>query len=170
MMTEEVSVEVQEKRKSIAERLDRFSFKQLEEVEYLLSTYEKTETTGRNGELPMHFYGRLTGLKRLDTDQVEMGLGIQNLNTYGVAQGGALYTLADVTIGFMVLDRLAEGQKVLTLEMKVNFIKKGSGARLIATPVVLSWGKTIVVAECAITDEAGEIVAKAFGTFFVTQP
>ena len=59
-----------------------------------------------------------------------MGLGPHNLNTYGVAQGGALYTLADVSIGFLILSDVSEGQKVLTLEMKMNFIKKGAGAYL----------------------------------------
>ena len=98
-----------------------------------------------------------------------MTLGPHNVNTYGVAQGGSLYTLADVAIGFMILKRLEDDQKVFTLEMKMNFIKKGAGAYLTATPTILRWGKTTVVAECTIEDSEGELVAKALGTFYVAR-
>ena len=53
-----------------------------------------------------------------------MGLSKQNVNTYGVTQGGSIYTLADVTIEFMNLNQPIEGQNVFTLEMKVDFIKR----------------------------------------------
>ena len=151
----------------IVEQLDKLSPKELEEINYFISTYKKSPTVGQIGNVPMHFFGRLAGLRQLAENQVEMSLGIQNVNTYGVAQGGSIYTLADVTIGFMILNQLVEGQKVFTLEMKVNFITKGVGTRLIATPSILRWGKTTVVAECTIEDDNGNLVAKALGTFYV---
>lgn len=151
----------------IVEQLDRLSQIELEEINYFVSTYKKSPTVGQSGKVPMHFFGRLVGLRQLAENQVEMSLGIHNVNTYGVAQGGSIYTLADVTIGFMILNQLIEGQKVFTLEMKVNFITKGVGTRLIATPTILRLGRTTVVAECTIEDEDGNLVAKALGTFYV---
>jgi uncharacterized protein (TIGR00369 family) len=98
-----------------------------------------------------------------------MRLGLQNGNTYGVAQGGAIYTLADVAIGFSILKEVSKEEKVFTLELKMNFIEKGEGARLIAEPVILRQGKSTVVAECNITDETGKLVAKALGTFYIAR-
>lgn len=152
---------------TIASKLDGLSLKQLEEVDYLLSAYMDLSEPQEGNKASMHLYGRLTGLKQLEGDQVVMSLGLHNVNTYGVAQGGSLYTLADVAIGFMILRRLSENQKVFTLEMKMNFIKKGSGSQLIALPTIVRWGKTTIVAECTIEDSEGDIVAKALGTFYV---
>ncbi|MGN7385404.1 PaaI family thioesterase [Sporosarcina sp. SAFN-015] len=152
---------------TIASKLDGLSIKQLEEVDYLLSAYMDLSEPQEGNKASMHLYGRLTGLKQLEEDQVEMSLGPHNVNTYGVAQGGSLYTLADVAIGFMILRRLSENQKVFTLEMKMNFIKKGSGSQLLALPSIVRWGKTTIVAECTIEDSEGDIVAKALGTFYV---
>ncbi|MCG7344083.1 PaaI family thioesterase [Sporosarcina sp. ACRSL] len=166
-METETTNNIEQSKMKIASKLDGLSLKQLEEVDYLLSTYKELIEAPQRDKAPMHLYGRLTGLKKLEEDQVEMTLGPHNVNTYGVAQGGSLYTLADVAIGFMILRRLSEDQKVFTLEMKMNFIKKGAGAQLIAIPTIIRWGKTTIVAECTIEDSEGDIVAKALGTFYI---
>lgn len=158
---------MEKRKKLIMDQLNDLSTSELDEVNYFLSSYKKSPINGQSGNVPMHFFGRLAGLGQLDENQVEMSLGIQNVNTYGVAQGGSIYTLADVTIGFMILNQLGEGQKVFTLEMKVNFIRKGTGKRLIATPSILRQGGTTVVAECIIEDDDGNLVAKALGTFYI---
>ncbi|PIC64908.1 hypothetical protein CSV79_04620 [Sporosarcina sp. P13] len=159
---------VQAAKEIIQMKLDTFSLQELEEINYILATYEKTTKASADKEVPMHFFGRLAGLTRLDGYKVEMDLGLHNVNTYGVAQGGAIFTLADVAIGFMLLEELSEGQKVFTLELKINFIKKGKGVRLLASPTIISVGKTIVVAECSVEDEFGVTVAKALGTFYLS--
>ncbi|MGW6300711.1 PaaI family thioesterase [Peribacillus butanolivorans] len=74
-----------------------------------------------------------------------MTLGDFNTNTFGVTQGGAIYTLADVVIGYRILDQLKEKQKGFTLEMKMNFIKKGKGEKLAAKTEVIHWGRKTVV-------------------------
>jgi uncharacterized protein (TIGR00369 family) len=158
--------DIQLKREIIQQKMNAFSLHQLEEVNYILYKYAEVSEASACNEIPMHFFGRLAGLTRKDAYKVEMDLGLHNVNTYGVAQGGSIFTLADVAIGFMILVKLSEGQKVFTLELKVNFIKKGMGSHLIASPTIVTMGKTIVVAECTIEDESGVIVAKAFGTFF----
>ena len=158
---------MEQRKKLIMEQLEGLSAKELEEVHYFLSSYKNSPTAEPERHVPMHFFGRLAGLRQLDNNQVEMNLGMHNLNTYGVAQGGAIYTLADVSIGFMLLNQVETGKKVFTLELKVNFIRKGEGKRLIASPTVLNMGRKTVVAECAIEDEEGNLVAKALGTFYI---
>lgn len=158
---------MEERKNLIMEQLNDLTADELEEVHYFLSTYKNLSAAEAKGNVAMHFFGRLAGLRQLDNNQVEMNLGIHNLNTYGVAQGGAIYTLADVSIGFMLINQVETGKKVLTLELKVNFIRKGEGKRLIATPTVLSMSRKTAVAECAVEDEEGNLVAKALGTFYL---
>lgn len=154
-------------RQGIERNLEDLSYEEMVEVDYFLSSYKKSPTSGQHGHVPMHFFGRFLGLTQLANDKIAMKLGLQNENTYGVAQGGSLYTLADVAIGFMILNKLSESQKVFTLEMKVNFIKKGEGSQLIASPSIIRWGERTVVSECTIEDAEGDVVAKALGTFYV---
>ncbi|WP_416145429.1 PaaI family thioesterase [Planococcus koreensis] len=142
--------------------------KELDEVAYVLSLYGESSRVSRPDIVPMHFLGRFLGIEQHADGTAEMKLGAQNENTYGVAQGGAVYTLADVAIGFSILKTLEEGEKVFTLELKVNFIEKGQGAHLLAVPVILRRGRSTVAAECTVTDDNGTLVAKALGTFYIS--
>jgi uncharacterized protein (TIGR00369 family) len=151
----------------IQQQLKTFNNKELSQVSYLLSLYQESDVNHHPASVPMHFLGRFLGIKQMSDGTTEMKLGIQNENTYGVAQGGSIYTLADIAIGFSILKNLAEGEKVFTLELKVNFIEKGQGSRLIANPSILRQGKNTVVSECSITDEKGKLIAKALGTFYI---
>lgn len=149
-------------------RLAALDEKELDEVAYVLSLYGDSSRGQRPDAVPMHFLGRFLGIEQHGDGTAEMTLGAQNENTYGVAQGGAIYTLADVAIGFSILKTLAEGEKVFTLELKVNFIEKGQGAHLLAAPVILRRGRSTVAAECTVTDDSGTLVAKALGTFYIS--
>ncbi|MGK7376707.1 PaaI family thioesterase [Planococcus sp. 1R117A] len=158
-----------EQLKSIQKKLNSLKDHELNEMAHILSLYQEQEISQDHpNAVPMHFLGRFLGISQNQDGTSEMKLGLQNANTYGVAQGGAIYTLADVAIGFSILQDVEEGQKVLTLELKVNFIEKGQGSRLIASPIILRRGKSTVVSECAVTDEQGKLVAKALGTFYIT--
>lgn len=148
--------------------LDMLNPTELEQAAYLLSILRGAQAGSDSNAVPMHMLGRFLGMVQNQDGTTEMALGFQNENTYGVAQGGSIYTLADVAIGFSILQNLTAEEKVFTLELKVNFIEKGQGARLIATPVILRQGRTTVVSECAIHDDSGKLVAKALGTFYIS--
>lgn len=153
----------------IQQQVEALNEKELTEVAHLLSLYSESSRTLHPDAVPMHFLGRFLGITQHADGKAEMELGLQNENTYGVAQGGAIYTLADVAIGFNILKNLAQEEKVFTLELKVNFIEKGQGDRLIAVPVILRQGRSTVVCECTVSDEKGTLVAKALGTFYISR-
>lgn len=155
--------------KTIETNLKSLSNMELNQISYLLSLYQVSSQNEHTSELPMHFLGRFLGITQNADGTTKMKLGIQNENTYGVAQGGAIYTLCDVAIGFNILKNVKENEKVFTLELKVNFIKKGQGAYLLASPSILYQGRSTVAAECEITDENGNLVAKGLGTFYIAQ-
>ncbi|MRG84825.1 PaaI family thioesterase [Salinibacillus xinjiangensis] len=144
--------------KQIEQRLHHCSEQELSILEHTINALEQTSS--------MHLIGRFLGIKQVD-NQMIMKLGPQNENIYGVAQGGAVYTLADVAIGFHIKERLPENKQVYTLELKVNFLKKGEGEKLIAKPKIVQWGGRIVVSECSVYNEDNEVVAQALGTFYV---
>ncbi|OMP65976.1 PaaI family thioesterase [Domibacillus epiphyticus] len=149
-------------RKSINESLNELTQQELEHIEHIIRSIKRS----KDGDF--HYFGRSLGINIENENRVTMDLGLQNANKYGVAQGGAVYTLADVALGYKIISALAktEERKVLTIELKVNFIKQGKGSKLYADPVILHQGKTTVVGQCMIVDDENDLVAVGLGTFF----
>ena len=158
----------EEKLEVIQQQLAKLNEKELSEVAHVLSLYGESSRTLHPDALPMHFLGRFLGITQHADGTAEMELGLQNENTYGVAQGGAIYTLADVAIGFKILKNLTEEEKVFTLELKVNFIEKGQGSRIARHGRFCCYWSLPVVCECTVVDDKGTLVAKALGTFYIS--
>ena len=89
----------------------------------------------------------------------------KHTNLYNLAHGGALASLADTAMGIACA---TIGNKVVTLDMNMNFIK---GAKpqmgLKGVGKVIHTGRTTMVAEADIIDEDGNLILKARGTFLV---
>lgn len=144
----------------ILEDLETLSNEELLQISHVIEAMKSTKQR-------LHYNGRLLGINLDDNGEMTMTLGMQNANTYGVAQGGALYTLADVAIGFDIMTKIPKDCQVFTLEMKMNYIKPGKGEKLFAKPTINHIGKNTVVADCKIEDENNQVVAIALGTFFL---
>lgn len=155
-------IERQEILANIQNQIEQLSERDLTYINRVVSSLRDSKSDS------MHYFGKFLGLRKKGNDMI-MDLGIQNENTYGIAQGGAIYTLVDVAIGFMIIEKVGEQDQVFTLELKVNFLKKGTGNYLTAKPKVIQQGHRIVVTECGVYDETGELVAKALGTFYVSK-
>ncbi|MBG6210951.1 uncharacterized protein (TIGR00369 family) [Labrenzia sp. EL_126] len=88
----------------------------------------------------------------------------------GIVHGGVLAYLADNAMTFAGGSVLED---VLTLEMKVNYVRPGVGEKLIARASVLSHGRRQAVCRCdvMIADKTGEekICAAAQGTISSTK-
>lgn len=79
----------------------------------------------------------------------------------GFAHGGVLAYLADNAMTFAAGSLLKD---VLTSEMKINYLRPGVGARLIARAQVLSHGRTQAVTRCdifAFSETRGELLCAA---------
>jgi uncharacterized protein (TIGR00369 family) len=139
------------------------SLEELEQVQHVLASFDKAKAER------LHYLGHFLGIELHPDEDAKMHLGMHNGNTYGVTQGGALYAFADIDIGYRIMSKLSEEEKVFTLEMKMNYVKPGQGNMLIAKTDLLHWGRQTVVAQCRIEDESGDLVAHALGTFFVVR-
>ncbi len=91
------------------------------------------------------------------------------MNSWGVAHGGAIMTLLDLTLGMAArsIDMRSNGS--ITVEMKVNFIKAASG-RIQAEGRAMRCGKSLVFCEGEVCDANSDICAKATGTFKLLLP
>jgi uncharacterized protein (TIGR00369 family) len=87
-------------------------------------------------------------------------------NSWSSAHGGVLTSLLDVAMGgaAMTIDSHATG--VVTVNLSVTFLRSGAGA-LVAEGRMMKGGRSLVFCEGEVRDAAGELVAKAVGTFKV---
>ena len=93
----------------------------------------------------------------------------RHLNPNGTVHGGVVYTLVDVSMAEALRTMIEEGERPVTIEIKVNYLEPGRPGTLTSTAQVRKGGKrvTIVEAEVAQDDDDGEIVALATGTYTI---
>lgn len=87
-----------------------------------------------------------------------------------VVHGGVLASLADTAGGFAAFLAAPRGARVLTIELKINFLEGVEHGEIEADARVLRQGKTTSVVDCDVTDQDGRLVSKALMTFAVISP
>ncbi len=95
---------------------------------------------------------------------LEQRLRPELLNSWGVAHGGVVTTLADIALAVAALTLDASARGALTVELNVSFIGPGTGT-LVAEGRCLKAGRSLAFSEGEIRDGEGKLVAKAVGTF-----
>ena len=98
------------------------------------------------------------------TARLEMELGPDLANSWGVAHGGVVMTLADVALAVAALGLDPKAHGAMTIELKVSFLGPARG-RLVAEGRCLKLGSSLAFCEGEVTDAGGALVAKALGTF-----
>ena len=90
-------------------------------------------------------------------------------NSWGVAHGGAVMTLLDLTLGMAArtIDMSSNGS--ITVELKVNFIKAATG-QIKAEGRATRAGKSLVFCEGEVRDSDNNVCAKGTGTFKLLLP
>lgn len=83
---------------------------------------------------------------------------------YGYLHGGAIASLADSAGINAVLTTLKDGEKALTLEMKINYLLPVKDAAVFAESKVIHRGKKSAVADVDVRSVDGQLVAKAIVT------
>lgn len=118
-------------------------------------------------------FNRLLGLQRefCEAGQARMVLETRDelTNNFAATHGGVIMTMLDVAMSSAALSKSGFQQAVVTIDMSTSFIKPGRG-RLVAHGTVVGGGRSVCFCEARIEDEAGDLVAKAMGTFKYVQP
>ena len=84
-------------------------------------------------------------------------------NADGAIQGGLIFTLADFAFAVAVN---SEGLGTVTLNSSINFLRRVSGERLIATTNCRQRGRSTCVYQVDVTDDRGGLVAVMSATGF----
>lgn len=113
-------------------------------------------------------------LLRLKVEDIAEGEAIVSMpviqeihgNIFGVAHGGAIASLADTAMGIVCATL---GKKTVTIDMNINYLHGAThGETIIATAKAIHNGQHTIVIEAEHRNDAGKLLAKARGTFFVT--
>ncbi len=95
-----------------------------------------------------------------DGSVMEMDCGAEHLNLWGIMHGGAVSTLADSSCGTAITQMITGEQKIVTLDLRVQFLKPISSGKLVAYGKVVHKTRRHVLAECEIYHEDKSLVAR----------
>ena len=96
--------------------------------------------------------------------QTEMTVEPRHLNSVGVLQGGALFTLAD--LAFAVASN-SHGVVALACQADMTWFKAVTSGKLTATAEEIARTRKLSTCVVRITDEAGELVAQFKGLAYI---
>ena len=95
---------------------------------------------------------------------VVLQAGTRHFNPMGTVHGGILCDIADAAMGMAFASTLGPDESFTTVELKINFFRPVWEAQLKAEGWVVRRGRNLGYVECEITDEGGQLVAKAAST------
>ncbi len=126
--------------------------------------------TGFTIDIP---YAALLGIHRISETPGSVVVGMtvtpQHMNSWGVAHGGAVMSLLDVTMGMSARSIDPASNGATTVELKTNFIA-GANGDLRAVGHAHRAGRSLVFVEGEVRDADGRLLAKATGTFKLRFP
>ena len=92
------------------------------------------------------------------------------VQAYGVAHGGAITSLADTAVAFALMTLIQPGERVTTVEIKINFLTPVTEGELVGESRVIQKGKRLALAETEVKDQNGKLVAKGLATYMILSP
>ena len=87
-------------------------------------------------------------------------------NSFGIAHGGVIMTLLDFAMGAAARTASNHQLGAITIDMTTSFLRPSLG-KIVVEGTLLKAGKSINYCEAVALNEAGEITAKASGTFML---
>ena len=105
--------------------------------------------------------------------ETRMALAAQHLQHDGIVHGGVVATLADTCLALAALTLVAENERIVTVEFKINYLRATQGQWLRCRGQVIRPGRAVTVSEVEVFvggDDGERLVAKALGTIAVLGP
>lgn len=89
----------------------------------------------------------------------------QLLQSAGLMHGGVIATLCDVAVAVAVVTLTEPHANLVTVELKVNYLKPVKDNEIYACAEIIKKGKKIVVSDVLVIDKYGERYAAALATY-----
>ncbi|BBO70325.1 hypothetical protein DSCA_42550 [Desulfosarcina alkanivorans] len=112
---------------------------------------------------PSHMSMRLESIA-FDQAMVSLETGPCHLQAYGIAHGGVLATLIDTATFWAVFLRLPQGDGLVNVDLKLNYLKPVTEGVLTAAGRCIRAGRSLSYAEAGVTDADGTLVAHGTST------
>ena len=89
------------------------------------------------------------------------------MSPFGQVLGGMIAALFDTGLAVAIARHLGAGERIATHNLNVTYVAFTREPRLFCRARALSVRRSVAVAEGEVTSPAGELIAKAVGTFGV---
>lgn len=99
---------------------------------------------------------------------IEVALEPRHLSRAERVHGGVLFSLLDTALGRAVIEELPPGRGCATVEIKINYFRPVQHGVLRAAGRCVQKTRSLAYAEGDVTNEEGKLLARATGTFFLT--
>lgn len=99
---------------------------------------------------------------------IELDLEPRHLSRAARVHGGVLFALLDTALGRAVIEELPEGRGCATVEIKINYFRPVQSGTIRASGRCLLRTKLLAYAEGDVVNAEGKLLARATGTFFLT--
>ena len=103
------------------------------------------------------------------TIRVVLKLRQEHMSHADRVHGGVLFTMLDTALGSAVVKSLDRGHGCATLELKINYFRPIQEGLVQAEGRLVNRSRHTAYAEGEVLNEEGKILAKASGTFFITE-
>jgi uncharacterized protein (TIGR00369 family) len=100
---------------------------------------------------------------------LELRLEERHLSTAERAHGGVLFAMLDTALGRAVIAELPPGRGCATVELKINYFRPVQHGTIRARGRCVQRTRSLAYAEGEIVNAEGKILARATGTFFLTE-
>lgn len=119
-------------------------------------------------------FADLLGMRAVDAGpgwfEAELEIAPRHTQHDGIVHGGVVATLADTCAALAAHTLIAPGQRVVTIEFKINFLRPAQAGQLTGRGQVLRPGRSVTVSEVEVTGQRGGqsiLIAKASATIAV---
>ncbi len=85
----------------------------------------------------------------------------------GVAHGGAIFSPADAAVAVALLGLIDKSETLLTIEMKINYIKAIREGDIIAEAKIVHKGGKTAIGDVEVRNSQGDLVAKCLATYMI---
>ncbi len=108
-------------------------------------------------------------IKEIDWGHCLMQLAVQekHLQPYGMVHGGVYAAMVDAAAYWAVFTQLDDNAKMITIDLKLNYLGSASNGLLFAKGKSIKLGKTLGIGEASIRDEADKLLTHGTATFMV---
>lgn len=100
---------------------------------------------------------------------LELALEPRHMSRAERAHGGVLFSLLDTALGRAVIEVLPPGRGCATVELKINYFRPVQSGTIRALGRCVQKTKSLAYAEGDIVNDQGKLLARATGTFFITE-